>query len=208
MNKQKKGKQHLLTKSEIAKVFDLSKKKVGLVNTDCNDIYRKQVEMLGLSKEAEQFIHETYKGILSRKDKKKEQVLNNDMQKTGFGVKDPYYKACLKPLAPFVFYAYFSNDVSTTQLKSQYNTYAINEGMREEVGRTPAMFKKRFYSHGADYDVKLKRLGLISKLGVAYNGDSDGPSSKHIPKSWLVDLLESMNKTAKNKGYKNLKNSR
>lgn len=200
-------KQYVLNENEINKLFEFSKQKYGKVSADCNRIYQHQKKELGVTKEEEQLIQATAKRITSTKDQQLERVLNNKMQRIGFQTVDPYYIACVKPLGPVIFKAFFQKGLTSQNVDQQFAIEGINEGFEDLIGNAHYRFKRKFYKHGNDYYKKLDKHAILDKFpNRSYDKDKEnrGPANKQISMSWITDFLDHMRATAKQQDYNHL----
>lgn len=194
---------YVLTEEEIAKLFELSLDKYKTVLSNCNPIYRHLVEELRISNEAKQLFNDTSTRIVNEKNSQKEDVLRNELERSGFQVSDPYYIACMKPLAPLIYKAFFTKGQKSNDIKQRYEIKAINQGFQDMGGNAASRFKRKFYSQGTKYYKKLKAEGILKKFPnkkVPKGGANNG----FIPESWIRDYLDKMRTTAKQKDYTHL----
>jgi hypothetical protein len=200
-------KQYVLSEQEMSKLFELSKHKYSKVVADCNRLYQHQKKELGITKEEEKLLQATGSRIISIKEDQMQEVLENKMQRVGFQNLDPYYIACIKPISPVIYKAFFEKNVNSQKIKQQFHIKAINEGFEDLIGNAHYQFKRKFYSHGRDYYEKLDKHAILEKFpDFNYTpGDNDGVSNKQISQSWITDYLDHMHATANQQGYNHLK---
>lgn len=202
-----KSKKYVLNEKQINDLFDFSKNKYGKVVTGCNRIYQYQKKELGIEKEEEQLIQATAKRIVDKKNQQRERVLNNEMQRIGFQTIDPYYIACVKPLGPIIYKAFFEKGITSQNVKQQFAIEGINEGFEDYIGNAHYRFKRKFYSYGDDYYRKLDKHAIMDKFADrSYDkSKSDrGPNNKQISESWITDFLDHMRTTAKKQDFNHL----
>ena len=206
--KTKKDQEFIFTEKEIVSLYDLSLKKYKDTICSCNRIYQHLKKELDLDKEAVQLLEETPMHIIEQKRNQKEKVLNNKLERIGFQVKDPYYIACMKPISPLIFEAFFKRGQTSSDLDSRFNVHGINEGFEELGGNSHHKFKRKFGVQGRRYYQRLHDAGVLEKFPNTSQPKGDpedySPRNKHLPKSWIMDYLDKMRVTAKKHGYRDL----
>lgn len=195
--------EYVLTEQEVSDLFDESLRKYKNVLGQCHEIYHHLKNELELEEEEVELLEQTANHIVYQKQEQKKRVLNNKMERVGFQVADPYYLACLKPISPLIYRAFFQNGLTSNKVETQFHIYAVNEGFEDLGGNAHYKFKRKFYAEGRNYYKRLKARGILKKFP---DKDVPGgePSNKHIMMSWVTDYLDKMRKAAQNNDKMNL----
>lgn len=200
---EKEETEYILTEQEIYDLFQESMKKYKNVVGSCNPIYQHLVDKLDLSDEEKRFMEATASRITHAKKNQRDRVLNNELERVGFQIADPYYIACMKPISPLIYKAFYVSGQTSDDVKQRFNINAINEGFEQLGGNAHYRFKRKFYAEGRNYYKRLKAKGILGKYPKKSVPDGE-PSSKYLPSSWIQDYLDKMRVAGRKDNYTHL----
>lgn len=205
--KQKKS-EFTLSEQDIATLYSESLRKYKNVVGICNPIYQRLKNEIDLDKRETQLLEETAMYIIQDRKEQKERVLNNELERIGFQVKDPYYIACMKPISPLIYEAFFKRGQTSNDVDNRFSIHGINEGFEQMGGNAHHKFKRKFGVEGRRYYQRLHKEGVLEKYPNTScpTGEPEdySPRNKHLPKSWIMDYLNKMRKASKKHGYNDL----
>lgn len=208
MTQTQKKQEYILTEREIVTLYEESLRKYKNMVGICNPIYQRLKNQTGLEKREVQLMEETAMYIINEKRDQKDRVLNNELERIGFQVKDPYYIACVKPLSPLIYHAFFKRGQTSNDVDNRFSIHGINEGFEQIGGNAHHKFKRKFGVEGRRYYQRLHKEGVLEKFPNASRPTGEpedySPSNKHLPKSWIMDYLNKMRKTSQKHGYNDL----
>jgi hypothetical protein len=126
----------LLSKEEFEFIISSSKQKNDKIMADSVQIY----ELL-LNKTYESgagtvkdFCEGAYQLILAKIDAKMEKVLEQELYKVGYTIKDTHFLANFKPIFPLIKKLYYDKKIKPLDIQFNYKSEAINQALRKEAG--------------------------------------------------------------------------
>lgn len=177
----KKMKDTRLTKSEVQKLFQISKNKYDEIWKDTKAVYQEATATEG----QEAVLNNTASKIEQSVDEKRDKILKEEAYIGGWSNKDPYFILNFRAISP-VCYEYYTKGTTTYQIKNSYNSEKINARIREIIGEENLKeFLNIFNKKRSEY---YGRLGDISKKFKTLGGSAWEGIPKGVIQDWLAKI--------------------